>query len=137
MQVWSTKNRSDVKVDFVNINRFFFNQDAESPTLDDVVGTWDEIDYSWDDASTCGRESAMFIAEQSFSYEPNFRLTPQNNLRHLDFYVSSHNNKYRVFEIWTRDTPCGSGTRTKGEEIFDEVNGHAYYETINEAQRLR
>lgn len=72
--------------------------------------------------------------------ESNFETdTAENNLRNLDFYVSSHNNKYRVFEIWTRETRLVEWVhdKAKGEEIFDEVNGHAYYETINEARRAQ
>lgn len=144
--IWSTKNRSDVKVDFVNINRFFFNQDAESPTLDDVVRVGEIHDYSWAEMRYnffTGRESDMKVLREQYNapvVEPNFETdTAENNLRHLDFYVSSHNNKYRVFEIWTRETRLVEWVhdKAKGEEIFDEVNGHAYYEAINEARRAQ
>ena len=144
--IWSTKNRSDVKVDFVNINRFFFNQDAESPTLDDVVRVGEIHDYSWAEMRYnffTGRESDMKVLREQYSMpiaDPSYETdTAENNLRHLDFYVSSHNNKYRVFEIWTRETRLVEWVhdKAKGEEIFDEVNGHAYYEAINEARRAQ
>lgn len=144
--IWSTKNRSDVKVDFVNINRFFFNQDAESPTLDDVVRVGEIHDYSWAEMRYnffTGKESDMKVLREEYNapvVESNFETdTAENNLRHLDFYVSSHNNKYRVFEIWTRETRLVEWVhdKAKGEEIFDEVNGHAYYEAINEARRAQ
>lgn len=144
--IWSTKNRSDVKVDFVNINRFFFNQDAESPTLDDVVRVGEIHDYSWAEMRYnffTGKESDMKVLREEYNapvVESNFETdTAENNLRNLDFYVSSHNNKYRVFEIWTRETRLVEWVhdKAKGEEIFDEVNGHAYYEAINEARRAQ
>ncbi len=144
--IWSTKNRSDVKVDFVNINRFFFNQDAESPTLDDVVRVGEIHDYSWAEMRYnffTGKESDMKVLREEYNapvVEYNFETdTAENNLRHLDFYVSSHNNKYRVFEIWTRETRLVEWVhdKAKGEEIFDEVNGHAYYEALNEARRAQ
>jgi len=33
---WSTKNRTDGKIDLVNINRLFFNKDIEDPRLNDI-----------------------------------------------------------------------------------------------------
>lgn len=144
--LWSTKNRSDVKIDFVNINRFFFNQDAESPTLDDVVRIGEIHDYSWAEMRYnffTGKESDMKVLRDAYSLptvESNFETdTAENNLRFLDFYTSSHNNKYRVFEIWTRETRLVEWVhdKAKGEELLDEVNGHAYYEAINEARRLQ
>jgi hypothetical protein len=57
----------------------------------------------------------------------------------MDFFVSSHNNKYRVFEVWTKETRTivYVHDKAKGEEIFDEVNSPKYYEAINEARRLQ
>lgn len=141
----STKNKKEVKVDFVNINRFFFNQDAESPTLDDVVRVGEIHDYSWAEMRYnffTGRESDMEVLQEQYSMpiaDPSYETdTAENNLRNLDFFVSSH-NKYRVFEIWTRETRLVEWVhdKAKGEEIFDEVNGHAYYEAINEARRAQ
>lgn len=144
--IWSTKNRSDVKIDFVNVNRFFFNQDAESPTMDDVVRVGEIHDYSWAEMRYnffSGKESDMKALRETYAMpiaKPNFETdTAENNLRYLDFYVSSHNNKYRVFEVWTRETRLVEWVhdKAKGEEIFDEANGYAYYETINKARRAQ
>ena len=144
--IWSTKNRSDVKIDFVNINRFFFNQDAESPTLEDVERVGEIHDYSWAEMRYnffSGRESDMKVLRDEYNnpvVEMNYETdTAENNLRHLDFFVSSHNNKYRVFEIWTRETRNVEYVhdKAKGEEIFDEVNGYAYYEHINAMRRAQ
>ena len=144
--IWSTKNRSDVKIDFVNVNRFFFNQDAESPILDDVVRVGEIHDYSWAEMRYnffTGKESDMKVLRETYNnpvVESNFETdTAENNLRFLDFYVSSHNNKYRVFEVWTRETRTVEWVhdKAKGEEIFDEVNGHNYYVALNTARRAQ
>ena len=145
--LWSVKNRNDVKVDFVNINRFFFNQDAEKPDLDDVerVGeihdyTWDEMRYNFftgsDKDMKALREEYSSIPEEWVSLESD---TAENNLRNLDFFVSSHNNKYRVFEVWTKEARYVEYVhdKAKGEEIIDEVNGYDYYEKINEARAMQ
>lgn len=144
--LWSTKNRSDVKISFVNINRFFFNQDAETPDLSDVVRVGEIHDYSWAEMRHnffTGKESDMKVLREVYNapiVESNFESdTAENNLRYLDFYTSSHNNKYRVFEIWTRETRLVEWVhdKAKGEELLDEVNGYAYYEAINEARRIQ
>jgi hypothetical protein len=145
--IWSTKNRSDVKVDFVNINRFFFNQDAESPTLDDVVRVGEIHDYSWAEMRYnffTGKESDMKVLREQYSaFIEGVRAmesdTAENNLRDMDFFVSSHNNKYRVYEVWTREIRQVEYVhdKAKGEEIFDEVNGSTYYDNINIMRRMQ
>lgn len=145
--IWSTKNRSDVKIDFVNINRVFFNQDAEKPTLEDVYRIGEIHDYTWAEMRYnffTGRERDMEVLKDEYrGVIDDLALlesdTAENNIRNLDFFVSSHNNKYRVFEVWTREirTVEHVHDKAKGEEIFDEVNGPSYYENINVVRRAQ
>lgn len=145
--LWSTKNRSDVKIEYVNFNRLFFNQDAEKPDLEDLERIGEIHDYTWNEMRYnffTGKESDMKALREEYRgvMDELAQLesdTAENNLRYLDFFVSSHNNKYRVFEVWTREARNVEWVwdKAKGEEIIDEVNGHAYYEAINEARRIQ
>ena len=145
--IWSTKNRSDVKIDFVNFNRVFFNQDAEKPALDDVQRIGEIHDYSWQEMRYnffTGREGDMKALREVYNTSVDINSyfeddTAERNIENLDFFVSSHNNKYRVYEVWTREIRKVEYVhdRAKGEEIFDEVNNYAYYENINAMRRAQ
>lgn len=144
--IWDTKNRSDVKIDFVNINKFFFNQDAENPTLSDVhrIGelhdlTWNELlrDFytgSASDEETLRREYAI-AAEQRIE----LGNTAEDNLLSLDFYGTNNTSRYRVYEVWVKKTRKVQHVhdKAKGEEIFDEVNGAKYYDAVNAERRAQ
>lgn len=144
---WSEKNRSDVFLDIVNINRFFFNQDTEDPRLKDVHRLGEIHDYSWrelvrdffagkDTDIKALREEYQEIAEYVRQQETN---TAENNLDHLDFYGASNNGKYRVYEVWTKNIRKVEyiHDKAKGEEAFDEVHSYAHYEAINADRRMQ
>ncbi len=143
--VWDTKNRSDVKIDFININRFFFNQDAESPKLDDVYRLGEIHDLTWNqllrDFYTGRRDDEQALREQYAANEEHYRSqlsdNAPNNIRSLDFYGVANSGKYRVYEIWYKRTRKVElvHDKAKGEEIFDEVNGWQYYEAENRVRR--
>lgn len=145
--LWSSKNRSDVKIDFVNFNRVFFNQDAEKPTLEDVCRIGEIHDYSWQEIRYnffTGRENDMKVLREVYNTSVDIDSyfeddTAERNLENLDFFVSSHNNKYRVYEVWTREVRKVEYVhdKAKGEEIFDEVNGATYYDNINTMRRVQ
>lgn len=145
--LWSSKNRSDVKIDFVNFNRVFFNQDAEKPTLEDVCRIGEIHDYSWQEIRYnffTGRENDMKVLREVYNTSVDIDSyfeddTAERNLENLDFFVSSHNNKYRVYEVWTREVRKVEYVhdKAKGEEIFDEVNGATYYDNINTMRRAQ
>lgn len=145
--LWSSKNRSDVKIDFVNFNRVFFNQDAEKPTLEDVCRIGEIHDYSWQEMRYnffTGRENDMKVLREVYNTSVDIDSyfeddTAERNLENLDFFVSSHNNKYRVYEVWTREVRKVEYVhdKAKGEEIFDEVNGATYYDNINTMRRAQ
>lgn len=144
---WSEKNRSDVFVDIVNINRFFFNQDTEDPRLKDVYRLGEIHDYSWrellrdffsgkDADIEALREEYREIADYVRQQETN---TAENNLENLDFYGAANNGKCRVYEVWTKNIRKVEYVhdKAKGEETFDEVHGYAHYEAINAERRMQ
>jgi hypothetical protein len=143
--VWSTKNRSDVFVDMINVNRFFFNQDAEDPRLSDIYRMGEIHDYTWNELKRdfytgseadmrALREEYASVLERARNQETN---RAEDNLDNLDFYGSANNNKYRVFEVWRKCVRVVEYVhdKAKGEELFDEVHGKSYYDNIN-AQRI-
>lgn len=142
--IWDTKNRSDVKIDFININKFFFNQDAENPTLSDVHRIGELHDLTWNElmrdfyTGSSGDEDAL-RDEYNMAREMRIELgnTAEENLRNIDFYGANDTSRYRVYEVWIKKTRKVEYVhdRAKGEEIFDEVNGAKYYNDINEARR--
>lgn len=144
---WSKKNRNDVFIDLVNINRFFFNQDAEDPRLNDIRRIGEIHDYTWqelvrdfytgsDNDLRALRAEYGDIAEYCRQMETE---TAEENLRNLEFYGQAHYGKYRVYEVWTKKVRKVEYVhdRAKGEELFDEVHDGAYYEHINAARRAQ
>lgn len=142
---WSIKNKSDVFVDMIKVNRFFFNQDAEDPRLTDIYRMGEIHDYTWNELKRdfyTGSEADMRVLREEYAsvlerarnQETN---TAENNLNNLDFYGSANNNKYRVFEVWRKCVRVVEYVhdKAKGEELFDEVHGKSYYDNIN-AQRI-
>ena len=143
--VWSTKNKSDVFVDMINVNRFFFNQDAEDPRLSDIYRMGEIHDYTWNELKRdfyTGSEADMRVLREEYAsvlerarnQETN---RAEDNLDNLDFYGSANNNKYRVFEVWRKCVRVVEYVhdKAKGEELFDEIHGKSYYDNIN-AQRI-
>ncbi len=144
---WSKKNRNDVFIDLVNINRFFFNQDAEDPRLNDIRRIGEIHDYTWqelvrdfytgsDNDLRALRAEYGDIAEYCRQMETE---TAEENLRNLEFYGQAHYGKYRVYEVWAKKVRKVEYVhdRAKGEEMFDEVHDGAYYEHINAARRAQ
>ncbi len=143
--VWSTKNKSDVFVDMINVNRFFFNQDAEDPRLSDIYRMGEIHDYTWNELKRdfytgseadmrALREEYASVLERARNQETN---RAEDNLDNLDFYGASNNGKYRVYEVWRKCVRVVEYVhdKAKGEELFDEVHGKSYYDNIN-AQRI-
>lgn len=144
--VWDTKNRSDVKIDFININKFFFNQDAENPTLSDIHRVGEIHDLTWNELLRdfyTGSASDEVTLRREYGEAREIALslgnTAENNLLSLDFYGSNDTSRYRVYEVWIKKTRKVEHVhdKAKGEEIFDEVNGSKYYNAINEMRRTQ
>lgn len=145
--MWSIKNRSDVKVDVVNVNRFFFNQDSEDPRMTDIYRMGEIHDYTWDELKRdfyTGSEADMKALREVYSQVLEQRRAQENdtaeqNLDNLDFFGASNNGKYRVYEVWTKQVRNVEYVhdRAKGEEIFDEIHGPAYYDALNRERRAK
>lgn len=145
--MWSTKNRTDVYVDLVNINRFFFNQDAEDPRLTDIYRLGEIHDYSWRELVRdffSGRNSDIKALREEYSNIAEYvrqqeTNTAEENLANLDFYGYVNNGKYRVYEVWRKQVRTVEYVHDKarGKEIFDEVHGPAYYNAINAERRAQ
>lgn len=144
--IWDTKNRSDVKIDFVNINKFFFNQDAENPTLSDVHRIGELHDLTWNELLRdfyTGSESDEEALRREYAIAAEQRIelgnTAEDNLLSLDFYGTNNTSRYRVYEVWVKKTRKVQHVhdKAKGEEIFDEVNGAKYYDAVNAERRAQ
>ena len=145
--MWSTKNRSDVYVDIINVNRFFFNQDSEDPRLNDIYRMGEIHDYTWNELKRdfyTGSEADMRVLREEYASVAEYCRNHENNkaeenLENLDFYGASNNGKYRVYEVWQKRVRVVEYVhdKAKGEEIFDEAHGKAYYDNINAERRVQ
>ena len=107
---WSTKNRTDGKIDLVNINRLFFNADIEDPRLTDIRRIGELNDYTFDDLvrnfATC-REDVQALREiygicHDHTKLENLYENHASRLQNLNFLYTNDLGKYRVIEVWER-----------------------------------
>ena len=107
---WSTKNRTDGKIDLVNINRLFFNADIEDPRLTDIRRIGELHDYTFDDLvrnfATC-REDVQALREiygicHDHTKLENLYENHASRLQNLNFLYTNDLGKYRVIEVWER-----------------------------------
>lgn len=107
---WSTKNRTDGKIDLVNINRLFFNADIEDPRLTDIRHIGELHDYTFDDLvrnfATC-REDVQALREiygicHDHTKLENLYENHASRLQNLNFLYTNDLGKYRVIEVWER-----------------------------------
>lgn len=107
---WSTKNRTDGKIDLVNINRLFFNADIEDPRLTDIRRIRELHDYTFDDLvrnfATC-REDVQALREiygicHDHTKLENLYENHASRLQNLNFLYTNDLGKYRVIEVWER-----------------------------------
>lgn len=107
---WSTKNRTDGKIDLVNINRLFFNADIEDPRLTDIRRIGELHDYTFDDLvrnfATC-REDVQALREiygicHDHTKLENLHENHASRLQNLNFLYTNDLGKYRVIEVWER-----------------------------------
>lgn len=107
---WSTKNRTDGKIDLVNINRLFFNADIEDPRLTDIRRIGELHDYTFDDLvrnfAAC-REDVQALREIYGICHDHTKLESlyenhASRLQNLNFLYTHDLGKYRVIEVWER-----------------------------------
>ena len=107
---WSTKNRTDGKIDLVNINRLFFNKDIEDPRLNDIRRIGEIHDYTFDDLVrnfTINREDVQALREiYGVCHDPakleSIYMQTAERLQNLNFLFCNDLGKYRVIEVWER-----------------------------------
>lgn len=136
---WYTKNRTDVKLDFININRFFFNQDCESPTLDDIYRVGEIHDLTWNEllrdfyAGDGDVEALRGIYSQVRDLDAQINDIASDNINNLDFYGAANHGKYRVIEVWRKRTRAVTYVhdQARGEEFFDEEHDARYWKKVN------
>ena len=107
---WSTKNRTDGKVDLVNINRLFYNADIEDVRLFDLRRIGELHDYTFADlvrnfATSRADEKALAeiygACRDAAGLEGIFN-EQGGQLRNLSFLVPNDPAKYRVIEVWEK-----------------------------------
>uniref|UniRef100_UPI00405736B2 portal protein n=1 Tax=Alistipes sp. TaxID=1872444 RepID=UPI00405736B2 len=134
---WYTKNRTDLKLDFISINRFFFNQDAEDPRLDDIYRIGEIHDLTWQqlvrDFNILSSDESIIKEEYASTRRPEFESTAHENLSNLDFYGHHSMGKYRVFEIWRKlnREVVYVHDPVRGEELYDETHAESHYANLN------
>lgn len=107
---WSTKNRTDGKIDLVNINRLFFNTDIEDPRLNDIRRIGELHDYTFDDLVhnfAMSREDVQALREiYGVCHDPakleSIYTHTTDRLQNLNFLFCNDLGKYRVIEVWER-----------------------------------
>lgn len=107
---WSTKNRTDGKIDLVNINRLFFNADIEDPRLTDIRRIGELHDYTFDDLVrnfATRREDVQALREiygicHDHTKLENLYENHASRLQNLNFLYTNDLGKYRVIEVWER-----------------------------------
>lgn len=107
---WSTKNRTDGKIDLVNINRLFFNTDIEDPRLNDIRRIGELHDYTFDDLIhnfAVSREDVQALREiYGVCHDPakleSIYTQATDRLQNLNFLFCNDLGKYRVIEVWER-----------------------------------
>lgn len=139
---WHNKNRTDVKLDFISINRFFFNQDAEDPRLNDICRCGEIHDLSWQqlvrDFNIMKDDEEAVKQEYAASRpDPTWQSTAESNINNLDFLGVANLGKYRVFEVWVKMNRQVEYVHdpVRGEELYDEVHDSKYYQEENRLRR--
>lgn len=106
---WSTKNRSDGRLDMVGANRLFFNTDVEDPRLFDLRRIGEIHDYTMDElignfAATPGDAEALReIYAHCYDRAETYRGRDVTKEKKIDtFLVPEDNSKCRVFEVWQK-----------------------------------
>lgn len=103
------KNRSDGKIEPVNINRLFFNSDVEDPRLFDLNFIGQMHDYTLDEiitsfASDSDDERLLKELFSSFvGFDTPTNKVGESNSDGINFYTPSSLTKFRVYEIWQRE----------------------------------
>lgn len=140
---WATKNKTDGKLDIVDINRVFWNQDAEDPRWTDIrrIGeihdmTLDELVMNY--ATNRADEKVLREIYQEWDEAvDNLRQNAEDTLAQMQFYMGYNSGKCRVYEVWEKKGRWITYTHDylTGEEAYVENAKDGEFEEIN-AQRI-
>jgi hypothetical protein len=142
---WSTKDKTDGKIDLVDINRVFWNQDAEDPRWTDVRRVGEIHDYTLDElisyyAKSRADEKVLreLYTEWNEALE-NLRNTAADTLKNLHFYAGYNLGKCRVYEVWEKKGRWVTYTHDylTGEEAYWEDAKEGEFEAINQERILQ
>jgi hypothetical protein len=141
---WNTKNRTDGKIDIVDINRVFWNQDAEDPRWTDIRRIGEIHDMTLDELVTNyahNRADEKVLREIYKDWDEKVEALGQtsgNILRDLRFYTGNNAGKCRVYEIWEKRGRWVTYIHDylTGEEAYVENAKDGDFEAINN-ERLR
>jgi hypothetical protein len=130
---WPTKNRTDGKIDLVDINRVFWNQDAEDPRWTDIRRIGEIHDYTLDElvanfAQNRADEKALRELYSNWHTETEqLRQTAADTLANMQFYFGTQVGKCRVYEVWER---CSRWVTYAHDYLTGE---ESYYEDVDDA----
>ena len=106
---WSTKNRSDGRLDLVGANRIFFNTDIEDPRLFDIRRIGEIHDYTMDELignfalspqdAQALRDTYVHCYDRAETYNGR-DVTKEKKIK--AFLVPDDISKCRVFEVWQK-----------------------------------
>lgn len=106
---WSTKNRSDGRLDLVGANRLFFNTDIEDPRMFDMRRIGEIHDYTMDELignfAVTSQDAQVLQETYAHCYDRaetynGYDVTKEKRIK--AFLVPEDISKCRVFEVWQR-----------------------------------
>ncbi|MFI3321101.1 MAG: hypothetical protein R3Y50_01090 [Rikenellaceae bacterium] len=103
------QNGYDGKVDAVNINRFFYNSDAEDPRLLDVTLIGELHEYTIDEIitnfATCQKDEANFHKIFTSNTPDDSSLHKAGEMKmNTEFTTPLNPSKFRIIELWERES---------------------------------
>lgn len=141
---WDKKNRNDGRIDLVDINRVFWNQDAEDPRWTDIRRIGEIHDMTLDELVgrfAHNRADEKVLREIYKEWNEKVEALGQtsgNILRDLQFYTGNNVGKCRVYEVWEKRGRWVTYIHDylTGEEAYVENAKDGDFEAINN-ERLR
>lgn len=141
---WHNKNKTDGKIDLVDINRVFWNQDAEDPRWTDIRRIGEIHDFTLDELVSNfahSRADEKVLRELYSEWNEKVEMLGQNSaetLANIQFYTGNDNGKCRVYEVWEKKGRWVTYTHDylTGEEAYVENAKDGDFEAINE-QRIQ
>lgn len=142
---WNTKNRTDGKVDIVDINRVFWNQDSEDPRWTDIrrIGeihdmTLDELVMNYAHSRSDEKILRELYTEWDSKVE-ELGQTAKKTLEGMQFYFGNNFGKCRVYEVWEKRGRWVTYTHDylTGEESYVENAKDSDFEAINAERTMQ